>query len=43
VIEQKWTDAEGETHINLKTLVYQQGVDYIRKLINQAMTHEKSA
>ena len=33
VIEQKWTDNEGETRISLKTLVYQKGVDYIRKLI----------
>jgi len=33
VIEQKWTDNERETRISLKTLVYQKGVDYIRKLI----------
>jgi phage antirepressor YoqD-like protein len=36
VIEQKWTDNEGETHISLKTLVYQRGVDFIRKLIQEA-------
>jgi phage antirepressor YoqD-like protein len=36
VIEQKFTDREGETHINLKTLVYQRGVDFIRKLIGEA-------
>jgi prophage antirepressor-like protein len=36
VIEQKWTDGEGETHISLKTLVYQRGVDYIRKLVQEA-------
>ncbi len=36
VIEQKWTDKEGETHINLKTLVYQRGVDFIRRLIQEA-------
>jgi phage antirepressor YoqD-like protein len=36
VIEQKWTDNEGETHISLKTLVYQRGVDYIRKLIQES-------
>ena len=36
VIEQKWTDKEGETHINLKTLVYQRGVDFIRKMIREA-------
>jgi phage antirepressor YoqD-like protein len=36
VIEQKWTNNEGETHISLKTLVYQRGVDFIRKLIQEA-------
>ncbi|MDR1902010.1 MAG: phage antirepressor KilAC domain-containing protein [Treponema sp.] len=36
VIEQKWTDNEGETHISLKTLAYQRGVDFIRKLIQKA-------
>jgi len=35
VIEQKWTDKEGDTHINLKTLVYQKGVDFIRKIIQK--------
>ena len=35
LIEQKWTDKEGETHINLKTLVYQRGVEFIRKLIGK--------
>jgi phage antirepressor YoqD-like protein len=35
VIEQKWTDKEGETHINLKSLVYQRGVDFIRKVLHQ--------
>jgi phage antirepressor YoqD-like protein len=33
VIEQKWTDRDGETRISLKTLVYQRGIDYIRRLI----------
>jgi phage antirepressor YoqD-like protein/predicted DNA-binding transcriptional regulator AlpA len=33
VIEQEYTDAEGETHINLKTLVYQPGVEFVRKII----------
>lgn len=36
VIEQKWTDNEGETHISLKTLVYQRGVDFIARLIQEA-------
>jgi phage antirepressor YoqD-like protein len=35
VIEQKWTDKEGETHINLKPLVYQRGIDFIRKALKQ--------
>lgn len=34
-IEQKWTTPEGETKINIKTLVYQKGLDYIRKLLNK--------
>jgi phage antirepressor YoqD-like protein len=33
VVEQKWTDKEGETHISLKTLVYQRGMDFIRKTL----------
>ena len=33
VVEQKYTTPNGETHINIKTLVYQKGVDYIRRLI----------
>jgi phage antirepressor YoqD-like protein len=35
VIEQKWTDKEGETHINLKPLVYQRGIEFIRKVLRQ--------
>jgi len=37
VIEQTWTDSKGETHINLKPLVYQRGVDFIRGLILERM------
>lgn len=33
VIETKYTDLFGETHINTKTLVYQRGLEYIRKSI----------
>lgn len=33
VVESKYTKASGETCIYIKTLVYQKGVDYIRKLI----------
>lgn len=33
VIEQKYNRGYGETGINIKTLVFQKGVDYIRKLL----------
>jgi phage antirepressor YoqD-like protein len=33
VIEQKWTRPDGETVISFKTLVYQKGIDYIRKIV----------
>ncbi|MEF3312585.1 phage antirepressor [Paenibacillus sp. GYB004] len=32
VIEQKYNKPDGSTHINIKTLVYQKGLDFIRKL-----------
>ena len=32
VIEQKYMNIDGTTHINVKTLVYQRGVDFIRKI-----------
>lgn len=35
VIEQKYTRPDGETHISLKTLVYQKGLNYIRKIVEQ--------
>lgn len=35
-IEQKWTTPEGETRINIKTLVYQKGLNYIRKIVQSA-------
>ena len=31
-IEQKYSRADGSIHINIKTVVYQKGLDYIRKL-----------
>lgn len=31
VIEQKYTTPDGETHISFKTLVFQRGVEYIRR------------
>ncbi len=33
MIEQKWIDSKGETHISIKTLIYQKGIDGIIKLI----------
>jgi len=36
VIEQKWATPGGEVHVNLTTLVYQRGVDFIRKMITRA-------
>jgi phage antirepressor YoqD-like protein len=35
VLEQKYKVPSGETKINIKTLVFQKGVDYIRKLIKE--------
>lgn len=34
VVEQKYTKPSGETVVTTKTLVYQRGVDYIRKLVS---------
>lgn len=34
-IEQKYTVQSGETRINIKTLVYQRGLDYIRKMLKR--------
>jgi anti-repressor protein len=35
VIEQKYIKLNGETVINFKTLVYQKGVDYIRRIVEK--------
>lgn len=35
VIEQKYTRPDGETCISLKTLVYQKGLNFIRKVVEQ--------
>lgn len=35
VVESKWTSPDGEIHINFKTVVYQSGIDFIRKTINK--------
>ena len=33
LIEQKYTKPDGSTHISIKTVVYQKGIDYIRKIL----------
>lgn len=35
VIESKWTDKNGDTRINIKTVVYQKGVDGIIKMLKE--------
>lgn len=35
VIEQKWTKPDGSVQINIKTVVYQSGLDFIRKLVDK--------
>ncbi len=37
VVEQKYNKGDGSTHINIKTLVYQKGVDYIRKIAQEVV------
>ncbi len=34
-IEQKYSKPDGSTHINIKTLVYQRGLDFIRKTLKE--------
>jgi phage antirepressor YoqD-like protein len=34
-VEQKYSKPDGSTHINIKTLVYQKGLDYIRKILKE--------
>ncbi|HET8689384.1 MAG TPA: phage antirepressor KilAC domain-containing protein [Methanosarcina sp.] len=35
VIESRYTKPDGSTHINTKTVVYQKGIDYIRKMLEK--------
>jgi|WetSurMetagenome_2_1015567.scaffolds.fasta_scaffold00725_2 phage antirepressor YoqD-like protein len=41
VVEQKYSTSDGSVHINIKTLVYQKGIDYIRKVIKCPEKEEK--
>lgn len=36
VLEQKYTIPSGETKINIKTMVFQKGIDFIRKKIKES-------
>jgi len=35
VLEQKYNIPSGETKINIKTMVFQKGVDFIRKMVKE--------
>jgi phage antirepressor YoqD-like protein len=35
VIEQKYQKPDGSTHIGIKTLVFQKGMDYIIKMVKE--------
>lgn len=41
IIESKYTKPSGDIYINLKTVVFQKGVDGIRKLIKQRRKETK--
>jgi anti-repressor protein len=43
VIEQKYTKPSGETNINIKTVVYQKGLDYIRRTYADFLKEEKES
>ena len=36
IIQSKYSTPNGDIHVNLKTVVYQSGLDYIRKLITES-------
>ena len=37
-IEQRYSKPDGSVHVNIKTVVYQKGLDYIRRLLNDRGT-----
>lgn len=39
VIEQKYTKPSGDTAINIKTLVYQRGINFIKKLLDKELSN----
>lgn len=40
IIETRFEDKDGDVHINLKTVVFQKGVDFIRKLVLKELNGE---
>lgn len=42
VIESSYTKPDGSTHVNLKTVVYQRGLDAIRKIVEKNHASERS-
>ena len=40
-IESKYTKADGTNCVNIKTVVFQKGVDFIRTTVNNALTEQK--
>ena len=44
IIESKWEDKDGDIHINLKTVVFQKGIEFIRKTVlksNSYLSNQK--
>ncbi|MBR4397532.1 MAG: phage antirepressor KilAC domain-containing protein [Methanobrevibacter sp.] len=39
IIESKWEDRDGDIHINLKTVVFQKGIEFIRKTVLKSNTY----
>ncbi len=37
VIESSWSEPDGTIHVNFKTVVYQKGIDFIRRIVEKAM------
>lgn len=38
VVERSWSDSKGEAHVSLTTLVYQKGIDFIRRKIEAGVS-----
>ena len=39
VVEQKWTKPDGSTHVSFKPIVYQRGIEHIRKIVQSVKHH----